>query len=331
MFEVKGFPIFADEEEVLRKVKEDVFIQQGRNILSKIKRSGDNIMICCPQHGNGQEKNPSCGISLIRIGDKPPGTVHCFACGYVDSLEGFVSKCFGYDADNSFGLKWLMDNFIGDSENGRPEIPFDLSRNKVIKKPTYNYVSEEELASYRYYHPYMYQRKLTNEIIEKYDVGYQANFVNGENWRPMPVLTFPVRDINGNCLFVSRRSIEGKTFFLPQTLIKPVYGVYELPKPCNEVVICESVINALTSVVYGRPAVALFGTGASEQYKMLADLPIRKYVLALDPDSAGEKGVFRLLRSGLRGRILTKLVFPAGKDLNDLSKDEYLSLPEIFI
>lgn len=329
MFEVKGIPIFVDEEQILYKIKEDVFIQQNRNILNKIKRSGDNIMVCCPNHKNGQEKMPSCGISLNRIKDKPPGTAHCFACGYIDTFEGFINVCFGYDSKSEFGVNWLMENFIGDVEQGRPEIPYDFSRH-TISNNINNFITEQELASYRYYHPYMWKRKLTPEIVEKYDVGFQANYKAGDNWRPMDVITFPVRDKNGNCLFVSRRSVEGKVFFLPQLTYKPVYGIYELPSNCSSVIICESVINALTCVRYGRPAVALFGTGSSEQYSELLSLPVRKFVVALDPDEAGNKGTSKLKRA-LRGRIVTKLIVPQGKDINDLSEIEFNNLQEIFI
>ena len=177
----------------------------------------------------------------------------------------------------------------------------------------------------------MYERKLTNEVIEKYDIGYQRDFVFDENWKPTEVITFPVRDINGNCLFVSRRSIHGKTFFLPKEFIKPVYGLYELPKDVKELIICESVINALTCVVYGKPAVALFGTGDEAQYNTLSNLPVRKYILALDPDNAGNKGIYRILKSSLRNKMLTKLIIPEGKDINDLTKFEFDNLLEIFV
>ena len=328
MFEVKGVPILVDEVEVLKELRRQVYEQQGREILKKIKISGDNIMICCPIHNDGQEKNPSCGVALHRVKDRAPGTVHCFACGYTDSLEGMITKAFGYN-DIGFGINWLLENFVSGDIEERPDIPYDFSRDKKIQKKI-NYVTEEELSKYRFYHPYMFQRKLTKEVIEKYDVGYQKDFVFN-NWKPTEVLTFPVKDEQGNCLFVSRRAIYGKTFFLPPNIDKPVYGLYELPKNCQEVVICESVINALTSVVYGKPALALFGTGADEQYIKLNELPIRHYVLALDPDKAGQKGVYKLKKHLRRGKILTKLVFPEGKDLNDLSREEYLSLPEIFI
>lgn len=329
MFEVRGIPIFYDEVQLLKDLRTDVELKTGRQILAKIKPSGNNIMICCPIHNHGMERRPSCGVATKKIKDMPAGTVHCFACGYIDSLEGMISKCFGYENDNSYGINWLIQNYIGDGqEYERPLIEADFSRDHVKKQITY--VTEQELSTYRYYHPYMFQRKLTEEVINKYDIGYQKDFVFSNNWQPTEVITFPVRDINGNCLFVSRRSIHGKTFFLPPDIEKPVYGIYELPKNCNEIVICESVFNALTSVVYGKPAVALFGTGDENQHKVLNELPVRKYILALDPDSAGQKGVKKLCKY-LKGKILTKYIIPVGKDINDLSKEEFLSLPEIFI
>ena len=333
MFEVKGLPILVDEIEVLKELKRQVYEKQNREILKKIKRSGDNIMICCPNHNEGQERNPSCGITTVKKDDKPAGTLHCFACGYVDTLQGMIGKCFGYD--DSYGERWLLENFVVGEQYERPLIPLTFQRENKVNR--IEYVTEEELSRYRFYHPYMFQRKLTYEIIEKYDVGYQKDFqfeyeVEGTKkyFPPQEVITFPVKDINGNCLFVSRRSIHGKTFFLPKNIDKPIYGLYELPKDCKEVIICESVFNALTCVAYGKPAIALFGTGDKLQCEILNKLPIRKYILALDPDEAGEKGVKRL-KYNIKGKILTKLIVPKGKDINDLSYDEFKNLQEIFI
>ena len=338
MFTVNGLPILADEIVILETLRDQVFQQQGKQILRKIKRTGDNIMFCCPIHKFGQERKPSCGISLVDHKKSKAGSVHCFGCGYVDTLEGMISKCFGHDNDDSFGKNWLLENFVSGTDGNRPDLQLDVTRRDPFAKQSIQYVSEEELASYRFYHPYMYQRKLTNEVIEKYDVGYQKDFKlitkndDGTQYVHPPVecLTFPCKDINGNTLFVSRRAIHNKNFFLPVDLDKPVYGIYELPKPAKEVVICESVFNALTSVAYGRPAVALFGTGAENQYEQLNMLDTRKFVLGLDPDKAGFIGTQKL-KHKLKGRIITKLVIPRGKDINDLSYEEFWNLPEIYI
>lgn len=329
MFEVKGIPILYNEVTLLEDLRTQVELRTGKQILHKIRESGNNIMICCPIHSNGQEKNPSCGITTTHMKNTLPGTVHCFACGYIDTLEGMISKCFGHYEDNSYGINWLMENYIGDTSSyTRPDLFTDISREHITNKV--EYITETELSKYRYYHPYMFQRKLTKEVIQKYDIGYQKDYIPQENWNPMEVITFPVRDINGNCLFVSRRSIYGKTFFLPHNLDKPLYGIYELPKNIEELVVCESVFNALTSVVYGRPAVALFGTGTAKQIQELNKLPVRKITLGLDPDNAGNKGTEKLKR-GLHGKIITRLIIPQGKDINDLSLQEFKNLPEIFV
>lgn len=261
-------------------------------------------------------------------------THNCFACNYVDTLQGMISKCFGYMNDDTFGKNWLLQNFVTGELYNRPHIKVDINRNRNIK-PVVNYVSEEELASYRYTHPYMYQRKLNDYVIEKYDVGYQKDFVlvtqnedgTEKRWPPIECLTFPVRDEKGNCLFVSRRAIYNKNFFLPPNIQKPVYGIYELPKDCKTVIVCESVINALTCVVYGFPAVALFGTGDTWQAEQLNKLNVRKFVLGLDPDKAGAKGIYRLQKT-IKGKMLSKLIIPKGKDINDLSYEEFINLPE---
>ena len=333
MLIVKGVPILVDELQILEKIKLDVLEQQNREILRKIKKSGNNIQVCCPFHNNGQERNPSCGISLVPRNGYPAGMFNCFACNTKGTFDYFVALCFG-QTDANWGTKWLLDNFVTGETYERPDLfneqdyqRFDIPKKKEIKT---NYVSEEELAKYRFYHPYMYKRKLTNEVIEKYDVGYQKDFVFSEDWKPTEVITFPVRDINGNCLFVSRRSIYGKNFFLPPDIEKPVYGIYELPKDCKEAVICESVINALTCVVYGVPALALFGTGDMNQVQTLNKLPIRHYILALDPDKPGNIGTYKLKR-GLKNKLISKFIIPKGKDINDLSLEEFQNLQEIYL
>jgi len=337
MISVRGLPILVSEEEILATIREQVLQQQGREILRKIKRSGNNVMVCCPFHNEGQERKPSCGISVVAKKDHPAGTYHCFACGSTGTFEEFVAGCFGM-SEKSWGERWLLNNFITGESFERPDIPMDIGRINILeKKAMPKYISEEELASYRFYHPYMWQRHLTPEVVEKYDVGYQKDYrppikkADGtiEYGNPVECLTFPCRDKHGNCLFVSRRSVKNKSFYLPMDIQKPVYGIYELPRGTDTVVICESVFNALTCATWGIPAVALFGTGDDYQYDILSKLPIRHYILGLDPDSAGAKGSYKIKRA-LRGKgkMLTKLEIPYGKDINDLTYDEFIRLPE---
>lgn len=335
MFTAMGMPILADELEVLTELQTQLALN-GVFRFKKFRRLQDHIQFCCPFHKDGQEESPSCGITTndIKYADGHvvrAGTVHCFACGYTSSLEQMISRLFGHEDFGTFGANWLRTNFLSVSYEDRPEIELDLSRDTDKKKTPVKYVSEEELDSYRYIHPYMYQRKLTDEVIELFDVGFDANFKLTEKADPIPCITFPVRDITGGTLFIARRSVVSKMFHYPVGVDKPVYGVYELslfetyPK---EVIICESIINCLTCYTYGKYAVALNGTGTVQQYEQLKSLPCRKFILGLDPDDAGNRGRDKLRKALYNSKLVTDLIIPKGKDINDLTKEEFDALEE---
>ena len=143
----------------------------------------------------------------------------------------------------------------------------------------------------------------------------------------------PVRDINGKCLFVARRSVKTKFFNYPEGVEKPLYGIYELQLQSeypSEVIICESMIDALTCWQYGSYAVALNGLGSELQFKQLRNLPCRHLILATDNDNAGLQARQRI-RNNVRNKLITEYVFPMGKkDINDLNVQEFRDLEEKF-
>lgn len=285
-------------------------------LFSQIKELPNDLMVSCPFHKDGQERKASCGIR------KEDGFLHCFTCGETATLEQLISRCFGYDDLGQYGLKWLKNNFLGDIIQDRKfNIDLDRQNHKLVE----SFVSENELNQYRYFHPYMFKRKLTEAIIEKFDIGYDEK---------TNCITFPVRDEAGNCLFVARRSVLSKFFNYPTTIQKPVYGLYELKKygqNVEEVIICESMINALTCWVYGKYAVALNGTGTEYQYNQLKKLNCRKLVLGLDPDNAGRKGALKLYKNLKDYKLITFLKgIPENKDINDLTKEEFYRCYQTF-
>ncbi len=328
----------VDVYAVLNKLESEGFIRTH-------KRVGNYMQIFCPFHNDGNEKKPSCGVLLyeeVRAGRKyPAGWFHCFTCGFAHTLPEAITELLKLRHISQSGMDWLVKNIPGfdpdSSDDFELLIPSDVmdtineqyavSYIQSLTKPEQQYVSEKELASYRFTVPYMYERKLTDEIIEKFDVGYDANWIAPGRKKPTPCITFPVRDIDGNTLFLCRRSIQGKFFNYPTGVTKPVYGLYELPKNCKSVVICESCFNALTCWVYGKPAVALLGTGNSYQIQQLKELGVHEFILAFDPDEAGRKATEKLKRA-LRGVAIvwSYVGIPIGKDLNDLSKEEFEAL-----
>ena len=331
MFYVNKNPILAGELEVLNELKTQLALN-GIQRFAEFKPGPKNIQFNCPIHAGGQERKPSCGISTVNKEEVPAGTVHCFTCGYTATLEQMISHCFGKDDDGVFGREWLIKNFLTISIENRKDIILDLQRGN--NKITNNYITEEELDSYRYYHPYMYKRRLTDEVIEQFDVGYDNHFELKDKFGKVKsvlrCLTFPVRDINGNTLFIARRSVDIKFFHYPEGINKPVYGLYELPKDAKEVIVCESILNALTCYVYGKPAVALLGLGTEYQYDQLRKLGCRKIITALDPDAAGQRATARLKKALNGSKLVTSYIVPEGKDINDLEKEEFENLQELF-
>lgn len=309
-------------EHSAEEIVNELDVQLRRNYLrplGKITDSGDNIMICCPYlHGDHYDSNPSAGIK------KDTGIFHCFACGKVASITELISNCFGYNDGGMFGWRWLTKNFMSVTVEDRRDLKLDMVRGRKIEKP--KYVDEAELDSYRFYHDYMWYRKLTPEIVDRFDIGYD---------KKTNCLTFPIRDITGNTLFVARRraSKTDKYFNYPSGAEKPLYGIYELSQEPNvsEVIVCESMLDALTCWVYGKYAVALNGLGTNLQFKQLTQLPCRELIIATDNDSAGQSARANI-RKNVKRKILRQYILPENrKDINDLSKEEFLGLRKIFL
>lgn len=307
------------------------------------KVTGNWYTMYCPFHSDGQEKKPSFGILLkdeYRNGRRyPAGMCNCFACKFSGTLVEMVTEILKRRSISQSGYDWLVEHIPGFSieESFEPLIPsnmLDQINSKfavdyvamLSSGKQENFVSEEELASYRFTVPYMYERRLTDDIIEKFDVGYDANWIPPGRSKKVPCITFPVHDAQGRTLFICRRSIAGKLFNYPTGVTKPVYGLDMIPKGCKSIILAESILDALTAWVYGYVAVAFMGTGNSYQIQQLKELGVSEYVICTDGDEAGRRAVFKLKNSLKSNAIIWVVPMPDGKDINDLTKQEFDSL-----
>ena len=319
---INGMIINADVQEIIDELKSQLALQ-GVLLFAKSKDSAEDYMVCCPYHKDGQERNPSMGIR------KSDGMAHCLACGVVRSLPEMICDCFN-ETDKSFGHKWLAQNFLSIGVEERGTIVLDCSRtnNADVSDVVLSTVTEKELDSYRYVHPYMYERGLTDDIIEEFDIGYD---------KATDSITFPVKDVNGKCLFVARRQIKTKRFDIPKGIDKPLYGLYEVDNISfagsddllDEIYVCEGLFDCLRLWCNYRYAVAGFGCLFSAyQIRQLESLPTRHLILALDNDEAGRSATERL-KKRIRNKIISVVELPVGrKDIGECSDDEICKLKE---
>lgn len=329
MIKLQDTIIQSDTQSILDMLKFDL-AQHGVNRFHIFRNNGDNVQTNCPFHKNGQERKPSFGVN---------GEIdkcHCFSCGWAGTIEEMISELYGYQDEGKFGKRWLIKRFntveietrpnIMEGFNVRRGVTFNHGKNFANAETdrqidgTGSGITEEELDKYRYIHPYMYERGLTDEIIERFDIGYD---------RERKEITFPVRDIEGRCVFIAGRSVECKFFRLPKDTDKPLYQGYRFTdgsyKYCY---ITESFLNCLTCWKYDKPAIAMIGTGNKKQYEILNKLPVREYILAFDPDEAGRKATERFIKN-VHGKIIKELVYQDNRDINDL-QEEFLKCKIIF-
>jgi DNA primase len=327
MITVWDKPVLASINDIVKELRNEIRAE-GVELMRDMKPTHRNIMITCPFHGEGKEKKPSFGISTTETKEGkrvyPAGTCHCFTCGYSAELPEFVSNVLGYQDKGMNGYKWITSRFASVTVEQRRPLALDMSRSK--EKDQLTYITEEELESYRYSHPYMYFRKLNDKVIEYFDVGYD---------QATDSLTFPVHDLTGGVVFVQRRAI-GKKQFMNESIAakgQVVYGLYHVYKNLSwikEVVICESIIDALTCWVYRVPAVATLGAlPTTKQIELLNKVPVRKFITGLDNpliDKAGKDGSIRLAEQLGKTKLINYLKFPEGvKDINEMTEEQFLN------
>ena len=328
---VNNIEINAELSEVLERLQEQLRLSNSQYLQKKPRRSGDYLIIQCPYHKNGQENHPS---AQLRESD---GLFWCFNCGITHSLPEVIDYCLGTN-----GMDWLLNNF-NSADISERKIKFNIERGKKEQKPTIKYITSEQYQQFRRTHPYMFERKLNMDIIRKYDIGYDEDFIldikddKGKIINQKHVggcITFPNKDINGNILFIARRSVNTKFFHYPENVDKPVYGLYEILRAIKKgekissVYVCESMLDALYICTMGKWAIALNGTGSSKQFEILRNIDfIRIFILATDNDKAG-KFAREKFRKNVTNKIIQEIDYESYgkcKDINDMTEEQFLN------
>ena len=277
-------------DKLLKLIKE---VQANTKYFNRIKETTDNIMVSCPYHKGGLENKPSCGIDVKGL------VYHCFSCGAAGSFFDMMNDIYmPIDAEQ---LK-----------SERDEISIQLT-GRTKSKEEHPVVKLDYTVGLT---TYLQKRQLTHEVCRRYAVGYKDNLV-----------VFPTRNLQGEIIFYVTRNVLKKEYTLSKDE-KPIYGLYELfqqDKRPDYCFVVESPINALTLAVWGFKAVALMGLGSRQQIEELKTLPIRHYILCLDGDEHGRNATNKI-KNILTNKLVTPVFIYEGKDVNDLSHEEFSKL-----
>lgn len=340
MIQLKDSQIQIAVYDALQALKSEL-VADDIDYLKDIKDGPENVMITCPFHKNGQESKPSMGVK------KQGGIAHCFTCGEVVDFTELISFCVNGTKSSQYGTAWLLNRYRDFTFSTlKEQLKINefrgKDRDKLIvakcrgehsdvniktgKKISKHFVSEEELDSYRWTHNYWAKRGVVDDfIIELFDLGYD---------KEKQMITMPVRDIDGNCEFVAKRSVNTKFFQYPPGVSKPLYGLYEMYIRWglleeeeyyiqkSSVFVCESMIDCILLVQSGFNAVALNGLGNDRQFKQLRELPMKHIILATDNDDAGQKARARI-RKNVHNKLFTDIIFPKDiKDIGECSREQ---------
>ena len=294
----------------IEKILNDAKKEASNGKLKAIEDKGRNILITCPMHKNGMESNPSCNVLNVDDDPKYPyGTTFCYTCGYKASLPQLIADIF--DKSLTFGEDWLLDHYCNtfvEKEIILPAFEEEVEEDPIV-------LDENILKNYDYYHPYMWHRKLSKEVVDEFRVGYD---------KERDAITFPVYDEKHRLVMVTARNVKTKLFHIPKEVKKPVYLLYDiLDRGVTKVFVCESQINALYLRSLGYDSIGLFGTGSQSQLDTLKSSGIRNYILCFDGDDAGRKGAYKFKKALGRDAFITDLRIPWGKDVNDLTKEQF--------
>lgn len=306
---------------ILMTVKSEIKGSYLKDIIDK----GDNILCTCPFHKEGLERTPACNVLNTKsIAEVEYGTYYCFACKAAGPLSKLIGKCFDQDEieQQSFGEQWLLERFGNvfiQEQEYLPEIELNKSSTNLLENTLENYVYDDPRAI-RYLTE---KRRISPEVIQYFRIGFN---------KKTDSITFPCWNEKNKLVGVFERNIYTKHFHIPEISPKPVYLLNEIIKNnYTTVYVVESQINALTLWSWGIPAVALFGTGSKEQYEILHRSGIRNFILAFDGDEAGRRGRDKFIKNMSYDTLVSYIDLPEGKDVNDLTYQEFINLPQFNI
>ena len=290
-------------DEILNEVRENSDIVEVISQYVHLKRSGRNYFGLCPFHN---EKSPSFSVSP----DKQ--IFHCFGCGVGGNVFTFISKIEG------IGFKEAIENLadragivLPKSENNEDSQKEEL-KSKVYK--VNNFTAD-------YYHKRLYdskskagqeyvkQRKITNETLESYNLGFSGNY--DELYRVLRKEGFNDEEIFESGLVKKNEQGQYVDFYRDRFMI-PILDVRNRVIAFGGRVLGDAkrfkYLNSPENIVYSKGK-HLFGLNVAKRYEHKKLLIVEGYMDAISLHQRGITNVVAALGTALttnQGWLLRK-------------------------
>ena len=290
-------------DEILNEIRENNDIVEVVSQYVHLKRSGRNYFGLCPFHN---EKSPSFSVSP----DKQ--IFHCFGCGVGGNVITFISKIEG------LGFKDAIETLAERANIVLPKI-FNNEDSKKEELKSKVYKVNEFTADYyhkRLYRPeskagqdYVKQRKLTNETLEMYNLGFSGNY--DELYKVLKKEGFQDEEILESGLV---KKNENKTYvdFYRDRFMIPILDVRNRVIAFGGRVLGDAkrykYLNSPENIVYSKGK-HLFGLNVAKKFEHKKLLIVEGYMDAISLHQRGIKNVVAALGTALttnQGWLLRK-------------------------
>lgn len=301
------------------KEQEPTFLREAR------KKVNGHVTYICPECGNGSGSSGD-GIALDVKSAGEWKRWKCFKCGMNENIMG-LWKLHKNTSDDKEAMKELVEYYgISDSSNnGSGKVTRAAGNNNKGNDKKAESAEADYTTEYKTWHKnvnrttYFKDRGLSEEVIEKYNLGYSESFPGrpGRTWKAAIIPTakgsYSARNTDKEASSEERFKKTGEVQPYPKELL------WDNEEP---VFIVEGEMDALSIIEAGKKSVSLGGTsGVNKLLDLLAEkAPTGPLIIALDNDTAGQETANKLSLGLIEIRIphiIAKGIYGDKKDANE--------------
>ncbi|OIT24640.1 DNA primase, partial [Glaesserella parasuis] len=300
----------------------------------KLKKAGRDYQACCPFH---HEKSPSFTVSQSKQ------FYHCFGCGVHGNVISFLMEYDKLEFPEAIeelaalhGLEVPRENVI--NRDGKPQASYKTRRNLYELLDLVAKFYQQQLTQDSASQAYLQQRGLSQEIIDRFEIGFSPNAMDavlrrfGNNPEEVQKLLdtgmlskndrgnvydrfrnrvmFPIRDKRGRVIAFGGRVLGDEK---PKYLNSPesatyhkgneLYGLYQALQH-NEnpdfLFVVEGYMDVVALAQFGvNNAVASLGTATTGEQIQLMFRSTEQVICCYDGDRAGRDAAWRALENAL--------------------------------